>query len=94
MTANLLCLRLHGARQLYAAGYSDDQIDDWAARIRAWASGDEADLPCLSPQPAPLLTKRNVFCFFDNTMKVYAPENALRLSGALGVDPKTLNITR
>ncbi len=94
VTADFLYLRLHGAKQLYAAGYSDEQIDDWAGRIRAWASGDEADLPRLSPQPAPLLTKRNVFCFFDNTMKVHAPENALRLSGALGVDPKTLNITR
>ena len=94
VTADFMYLRLHGAKQLYAAGYSEDQIDDWATRIRAWASGGDVEMTRLSPQPARPQAQRNVFCFFDNTMKVHAPENALRLSDALGVNPKTLNITR
>ncbi len=92
VTADFLYLRLHGAKQLYATGYSDEELKAWAERIRAWASGSDADLPRLSEAPAPRRAKRNVFCFFDNTMKLHAPENALRLSRALGLDSATLAI--
>ena len=69
------------------------QIEDWAARIRAWAAGDDANVPRISETSAERQPERNVFCFFDNTMKVHAPENALRLSRALGLDPATLAVS-
>lgn len=94
VTADFLYLRLHGAQQMYASGYSDGQLDQWAERIRAWASGGQpGDRPLLSDTAALERRHRNVFCFFDNTMKIHAPLNALRLADRLGLGTQ-LQITR
>ena len=95
VTADFMYLRLHGASQLYASGYSDAQIERWAERIRAWAGGHvPADVHTLSKeQPGSGRTDRNVFCFFDNTEKIHAPTNALRLADRLGLGTG-LEITR
>lgn len=94
VTADFLYLRLHGAQQLYASGYSDAQLAHWADRIRAWAAGGDAPgIGRLSEKPAPQRSARNVFCFFDNTMKIHAPLNALRLAEQLGLGTQ-LRITR
>lgn len=94
VTADFLYLRLHGAQQLYASGYSDAQLAHWADRIRAWAAGGDAPgIGRLSEEPAPQRSARNVFCFFDNTMKIHAPLNALRLAEQLGLGTQ-LQITR
>lgn len=93
VTADFVYLRLHGAKQLYASGYSNAQIAQWARHIRALAAGDDADLPRMSEVAPPALKARNVFCFFDNTLKVHAPANALRLADALGLDAQ-LHTTR
>ncbi len=37
VTADLMYVRLHGHEELYASGYSDQALDEWAARIRSWA---------------------------------------------------------
>ena len=37
VTSDLVYVRLHGATELYASGYSDDALDAWAARCRRWA---------------------------------------------------------
>ena len=34
VTADFLYLRLHGSEELYVSGYSDEALDEWAARIR------------------------------------------------------------
>ena len=87
VTADLMYLRLHGARRLYASGYSDAQLADWGGRIRAWSAGGVPDgVATLSADPPPAATPRNVFCFFDNTMKIHAPENALKLARGLQLD--------
>jgi uncharacterized protein YecE (DUF72 family) len=62
VTADLMYVRLHGDKELYASGYTDRSLDDWAARCRAW-NDDGLD----------------VFVYFDNDMKGYAPHDALRL---------------
>jgi uncharacterized protein YecE (DUF72 family) len=36
ITADLMYVRLHGHDQLYASGYSDHQLDQWAAKITSW----------------------------------------------------------
>jgi uncharacterized protein YecE (DUF72 family) len=36
VTADFVYLRFHGPERLYASGYSDEQLREWAARIRAW----------------------------------------------------------
>jgi uncharacterized protein YecE (DUF72 family) len=35
-TADFRYVRLHGADELYASGYTADALDAWAARIRGW----------------------------------------------------------
>jgi uncharacterized protein YecE (DUF72 family) len=35
-TADFMYLRLHGDEELYASGYTDEALDRWARRIRAW----------------------------------------------------------
>lgn len=35
-TSDLAYVRLHGDKELYVSGYSDEALDRWAARIAAW----------------------------------------------------------
>lgn len=36
VTSDFVYLRLHGAEELYASGYTDKALDRWAADIRGW----------------------------------------------------------
>jgi uncharacterized protein YecE (DUF72 family) len=38
LTTDLMYVRLHGAPDLYASGYGDEELEDWAAKIRTWSS--------------------------------------------------------
>jgi uncharacterized protein YecE (DUF72 family) len=39
VTADFVYVRLHGSRQLYASGYTDDELDEWARKIGKWRGG-------------------------------------------------------
>ena len=42
-TGPLVYVRLHGDTELYASGYTDEALETWAERLRAWtASGRDA----------------------------------------------------
>ena len=60
-------------------------IDRWATRIRASGSGDEPRDAVRVSAPA---TRRSldVYCYFDNDVKVRAPFDAQRLMEKLGLD--------
>jgi uncharacterized protein YecE (DUF72 family) len=46
-TTDLMYVRLHGHEELYASGYSDDALDDWAGRIRRWSqAGQDVYIYC------------------------------------------------
>ena len=80
VTSDFVYCRLHGSEELYASGYSDDALDEWAARIATWARGSEsADDAKASPVPADVREKRDVYVYFDNDTKVRAPFDALGL---------------
>jgi uncharacterized protein YecE (DUF72 family) len=66
-TGPIRYVRLHGDRELYASGYTDRSLDEWAERCTAWADAG-----------------RDVFVYFDNDMKGYAPHDAMRLIDRLG----------
>ena len=87
VTADFMYLRLHGDEELYASGYSDEALDRWAARIRAWSSGGELpDSRKIAPSLAPPARKsRDVYCYFDNDIKVHAPFDAMKLMQKLGL---------
>jgi uncharacterized protein YecE (DUF72 family) len=40
-TAGFRYVRLHGADELYASGYTDDALDAWAAKVRSWLVGGQ-----------------------------------------------------
>jgi uncharacterized protein YecE (DUF72 family) len=80
VTADFMYLRLHGATELYASGYSDAALDHWARRIRHWADGSEpSDADKLLDIPPRRRNHRDVYCYFDNDAKVRAPFDAQRL---------------
>ena len=92
VTADFMYLRLHGPEELYASGYSDEALDDWAKRILAWSAGSQpANARLMSTKAPPKRASRDVFCYFDNDLKVRAPFDARRLCERLGIDTSKLN---
>lgn len=87
LTADFVYVRLHGDEELYASGYSDAALDRWAARLDTWSRGRQvADARLASPKPAPRRSRRDIYCYFDNDVKVHAPYDAALLSRKLGID--------
>ena len=79
ITSDFVYMRLHGATELYKSRYSEAMLQLWAERIRAWARGTQpADADLVVPFE-PRATPRDVYCYFDNTDKLHAPDNARRL---------------
>lgn len=84
----LVYVRLHGDTELYTSGYDDDALDRWAAKIAAWAAGDEPpDARRLGPPAPHEPAGRDVYVYFDNDVKVRAPVDAMALARRLGVGP-------
>jgi uncharacterized protein YecE (DUF72 family) len=85
VTSDFVYVRLHGAEELYASGYTEAALDAWAAKIKAWSEGgDAADASRASPA-APKRARRDVFVYFDNDAKVRAPFDAAQLAKKLGI---------
>lgn len=81
VTADVVYVRLHGAEELYHSGYTQEQLEAWAARIAAWTGqvddsrGDAGG--------------RDVYVYFDNDARGLAPHDAEALVTAcrrLGID--------
>jgi uncharacterized protein YecE (DUF72 family) len=80
VTSDFMYCRLHGSEQLYASGYDKKAIEQWAARVAAWARGTEpADAEKVIQDAKPKLSARDVFVYFDNDAKVRAPFDAQQL---------------
>lgn len=86
LTADFVYLRLHGDKELYASGYSDAALQRWADRIDAWSRGAQVpDANRASAKPGLKRARRDVYCYFDNDVKVHAPYDAASLSRKLGL---------
>lgn len=77
VTADFVYVRLHGAKHLYASGYTNAELDHWADRIDAWRRGLS---PTRDPEPVP----HDVYVYFDNDAKVRAPFDAMNLAARFG----------
>jgi uncharacterized protein YecE (DUF72 family) len=72
VTADFVYVRLHGSQELYASGYTDEELDAWTAKIAAWRKAGRAS------------RGRDVYVYFDNDAKVHAPFDARRLAERVG----------
>jgi uncharacterized protein YecE (DUF72 family) len=89
VTADFMYIRLHGEHELYASGYEDASLARWADKIRAWSAGTQPPEARLISTVAPALaTSRDVYCYFDNDIKVRAPFDARRLMALLDLSWK------
>lgn len=87
LTSDFVYVRLHGDKVLYTSGYSDEALERWKTRIATWSRGKQIAEPRLIGQHRNTPRKeRDVFCYFDNDVKVRAPYDARRLLGKLGLD--------
>ncbi|VVO02828.1 DUF72 domain-containing protein [Pseudomonas fluorescens] len=88
LTSDFVYMRLHGDKQLYASGYTTEALKLWGDRIDAWSHGKQpADAQLIDRQQKPKARKtREVFCYFDNDLKVRAPFDARSLLQRLGLD--------
>lgn len=93
-TSDFMYIRLHGDAKLYESGYSKNALDHWQQRIARWAEGGQAEQPVLiDSRRRRKRAGRDVFCYFDNDVKVHAPYDArallerLKLADALQTQP-------
>ena len=87
ITADFTYLRLHGAEEVYASGYTDKALDDWAARIEVWSQGGQPDdAKLIASETAAPRKSRDVYCYFDNDIKVKAPFDARKLLRRLDLE--------
>lgn len=70
LTSDFVYVRLHGSQVLYHSGYTDQELQDWAARIAAWSTGDRDGEDA----------GRDVYVYFDNDARGRAPHDATALA--------------
>jgi uncharacterized protein YecE (DUF72 family) len=85
LTADFVYVRLHGDKELYASGYGPEALQDWARRIDAWQRGSQVDDARVVSERKPSHRRRDVYCYFDNDVKVHAPYDARSLAALLGL---------
>lgn len=84
LTADLVYCRLHGSTELYASGYTDEELDKWAARIKKWRAGKQPkDARLIAESSRSKNEAPDVYVYFDNDIKVHAPFNAIGLAKRL-----------
>jgi uncharacterized protein YecE (DUF72 family) len=78
VSSDFVYVRLHGAEELYVSGYPEESLQEWAARIDGWRTGESV----ADGQP------RDVYVYCDNDVKVRAPYDAMRLRELLAAPPQ------
>lgn len=90
VTSDFVYVRLHGDEELYASGYTEAALKEWARKIRGWSKGNIPPRTKLFADKAePRASGRDVYVYFDNDVKVHAPFDAKSLAQRLGVSPPT-----
>jgi uncharacterized protein YecE (DUF72 family) len=80
VTAPFVYARIMGTSEIETAGYSAGDLDRWAKRAQAWASGyAPGDLETQLPSPARKTEPRNVFLYVISGGKERNPAAAMAL---------------
>jgi uncharacterized protein YecE (DUF72 family) len=85
LTSDFVYVRLHGEIELYTSGYDDEALDRWAHRLKKWRAGSAPKDTHIHAPRAKSLKRRDLYVYFDNDAKVYAPFNAMDLARRLGI---------
>lgn len=86
LTANFVYMRLHGDKALYSSGYSEQALQRWCDRIKLWSHGKQPDdAHLIKERGGNGRSTRDVYCYFDNDVKVRAPYDARHLLEKLGL---------
>ena len=81
LTADFVYIRLHGSEELYAGGYSEEQLKSWAKRIEKWrAGGQPRDAKRITKGTGIVKAPRDVYVYFDNSLTNHAPLDAVSLA--------------
>ena len=85
ITSDFVYMRLHGDTELYKSGYTDEALGRWFERMQIWSKGEQPKDAKLIAEAAPRGSKdeRDVFCYFDNTDKLWAPYDARKILAKL-----------
>lgn len=99
MTSDFVYMRLHGDAELYRSGYSDEALQRWFERMQLWAEGKQpadarrigdSDSSNSNASHSSSNKGRNretescdIFCYFDNTDKLWAPYDARKILAKL-----------
>ncbi|MEO7100651.1 MAG: DUF72 domain-containing protein [Luteolibacter sp.] len=88
VTSDFVYARLHGDKKLYASGYTEPALDEWARKVRRWSEGGNPQGTKRVTTPAPVSAEgRNVYVYFDNDVKTRAPFDAISLGRRFGLEP-------
>ena len=80
ITSDFIYMRLHGDSELYRSGYSDAALEYWYKRIQKWSQGKQpGDAKLTSSHKPKSQSSRDIFCYFDNTDKLWAPYDARKI---------------
>lgn len=86
LTSDFVYMRLHGDTELYRSGYSDSALENWYKRMVLWRQGKQPkDAKIISPHRKPSPTPQDIFCYFDNTDKLWAPFDARKILEKFGL---------
>lgn len=86
ITSDFMYLRLHGDTELYRSGYSDEALEYWYKRIKQWSKDAQpSDAKLTSSQPYTAQGERDIYCYFDNTDKLWAPYDARKILAKCGL---------
>jgi uncharacterized protein YecE (DUF72 family) len=85
VTADFIYVRLHGDEEIYASGYSESAVKHWASRLKKWSAGKEpGDAKRWDKKRPKKISRRDVYVYFDNDVKVKSPTDAMSLAQKLG----------
>lgn len=89
LTSDFVYMRLHGDVELYNSGYGKKALERWQKRIRLWSQGRQpADANLVVKEKDKARGGRDVYCYFDNTDKLFAPYDARQLLDSFGLSDK------
>jgi len=89
LTSGIVYLRLHGHGKTYSSRYGTRALERWSERLRKWRGGQQpGDAVRITDRKPPRRKHRDLYVYFDNDQKVWAPRDALELADRLKAHPR------